>query len=55
MVSHHSANFGGRRNLGSGDILLLVVKEQNSICPCLNLSLVFISKAHGLEAHEISF
>ena len=33
MVSHHHAKFG---NVGSGDIMLLVVAEQHFTCSSLN-------------------
>ena len=54
-MSHHPAKFSGHRNCGSEDIMLLVVKEQDSIYPCLNPPLLFISKTHGFEALDISF
>ena len=41
MVSHHPANFGGHRYCGRGDIILLVVDEQDSTCSRLNLPLLF--------------
>ena len=53
MVSHHAATFG---NIGSGDIVLLVVAKQNSTCSCLNPPLLFISEAHGIPcSHTRNF
>ena len=49
MVSH--------RHCGSGDTIFLVAEGQDSTCPRFNLSLLFISKAHGMPyalTHEIS-
>ena len=55
MVSHHPAKCGGHRHCGSGD-MFLVVKGQDSICPRLNLSLLFISKAHDMPcSHTRNF
>ena len=61
MVSHHPAKFGDDRNCGSGDLMFLVVQEENSRCsrfnPLLlfNPPLLFISKGHVLKAHSISY
>ena len=61
MVSHHSAKFDDHRHCGSGDIMFLVAEEENcrrsrfSLPLLFNLSLVFISKGHGLKAHRISY
>ena len=55
MVSHHSAKFGDHSHCGSGDIMLLVAEEENSRHSFFNPPLLFISKAHGLKAHSISF
>ena len=35
MVSHHPAKFGGHRHYGSGNIVFLVVEEQDPN-PCFN-------------------
>ena len=48
MVSHHLATFCGHSNCGSGDMMFLVVKEQDFICFRLNSTLLFISKAYNL-------
>ena len=32
MVRHHPVKFGGHRHCGSGDIMFLVVEEQDSTC-----------------------
>ena len=55
MASHHPATLCGHRHCGSGDITLLLVEEQDFACPRLNLSLLFISKGHGLKVHDMSF
>ena len=55
MVIHQTANTVGYRHCGGGDITFLVVEEHNSTCPTFNPSLLFISKGHGLRAHDISF
>ena len=47
-LSHYPGKFVGHSHNGSGAIMFLVVEEQDSISSCLNLSLLFISKAHGL-------
>ena len=60
MVSHHPAKFGDHRHCSSGDIMFLVAEEENSrrsrFNPPLlfNSPLLFISKGHGLKAHDIS-
>ena len=38
MVSHHPAKFGGHRHYGSGDMMFVVVEEQDS---CLDPPLLF--------------
>ena len=48
MVSHHPAKFGGHRHCGSEDMMFVVVEEQDSTCPRLDPSLMFISKEHGI-------
>ena len=55
MVSHHIAKFGGHRKCGSGDIMFLLVEEQDSTCPLLNPSVLLIAKAHGVKRYQISF
>ena len=47
MVSHHPANSGSYSHCGRGDIMFLVVGEQDLTCPCLNLPLLFITKVPG--------
>ena len=49
------AKFGGRRHCGSGDMMLLVVAEQDSSCFCVNPPLWFISKAHGMKTRGMPF
>ena len=44
IVSHHSARFGGHKHCGKGDEMLSVVEEEDPICPCFNLPLIFLSK-----------
>ena len=48
MAGHYLATFGGHRHCGSGDIIFVVVEEQDSTCPRLDPPLLFISKAHGM-------
>ena len=36
MVSHHHVTFGGHRHCGSGDIMFVVVEEQDSTYPRLD-------------------
>ena len=55
MLSQHPVKFGGNRNCGSGDIVLLVAKEENSRCSHFNPPLLFTSKGHWLKAHSISY
>ena len=55
MVSHHPAKFDGHRHCGSGDLMFLVVEEQDSTCLRFNPPLLFISKGHGLKAHGMSY
>ena len=43
MVSYHLSKFDGLRHPGSGDVMFLAVKEQDSICSHLNLPLMFMS------------
>ena len=54
MVSHHPAKFGSHRYCGSGDIMFLVAKEENSSWSRFNPPSLFVSKGHGLKAHGIS-
>ena len=49
-----SCHFNGLRHCGRGD-MFLVDEEQDSRCCPLNLSLLFISKAHSLKPHGISY
>ena len=55
MVSHHPAKFNDHRLCDSGDVMFLVVEEENSTCSRFNLPLLFISKGHGLKTHGISY
>ena len=43
------------RHCGSGDMMFLVVKGQDSTGPCFSPPLVFISKGHGLKACGITY
>ena len=43
MVSHYPAKSGGHKHCGSGDMMFVVVERQDSICPRLDPSLLFIS------------
>ena len=55
MISHHPAKFGGLRHGGSED-MFVVVEGQDSTCPRLDPSLLFISKAHGMPcSHTRNF
>ena len=56
MVSHHPAMLGGYRYYGSRDMMFLVVRGQDSICPRFNLPLLFILTlmAWDVLTHEIS-
>ena len=55
MVSHHPGKFGDYRHGGSEDIKFLVAEDENSRCCRFNPPLLFISKRHGLKAHDISY
>ena len=55
MVSHHPAKFGGHGHCGSGDVMFLVVKDQDSTCPPFHLLLLFILRVYGLKAQGISY
>ena len=55
MVGHQLFNFRGHKYSGSGNIMFLVAKEEDSSCCCLNPPLLFIFKAHAMEAHAMSF
>ena len=52
MVNHHPAKFGTHRHCGSGDIILLVVEEQDSACSRLNPLLLFIFVRACLESTQ---
>ena len=41
LASHHLAKFGGDRHCGSGDIMVLVVEEEDSKCCRFNAPLLF--------------
>ena len=47
-LSHYPPKFVDHSQHVSGDIMFLVVEKQDSTSSCLNLPLLFISKAHGL-------
>ena len=53
MVSHHRAKLGGHCHCGSRDIMFLVIQEKDSRCSRVNPLLLFISKGHGWQAHNI--
>ena len=54
--NHHPARFRGPRHCGSEDLMSLLVEEQDYTCSCLNPSLLFIYKAHGmLTSHRRNF
>ena len=55
MVSHHPEKFGDHRHCGSGDIMFLVAKVENSRCSHFSPPLLFISKGHELKSHGISY
>ena len=55
MVNHHPGKFGGHWHCGSGDIMFLIVPEQDCTCSSSNPPLLFISKGHGLKAHSILY
>ena len=56
MVSHHSVKFGDHWHCGSGDVMFVVVEGQDSRCPRLDPSLLFISKAHCMPcSHTQNF
>ena len=53
MVSHHCAKFVGHSHSTSGDIMFLVVEEQDCTWSHLNLPLLFIPKVYGnLCSHQ---
>ena len=55
MVRHYPAKFGSHRHCGIGDMMFVVVEEQDSTCPRLDPSLLFKSKAHCMPCtSEIS-
>ena len=54
MKNQHTGKVGSG-NCGSGDLIVLVVEEQDSICPWLNLPLLFISKAHEIQCSHTKF
>ena len=56
MASHHPAKFGGHRQCGSEDAMLLVVEGKNSTYSHLNLPSLFASKGHGMPcSHTRNF
>ena len=53
MVSHHCAKFVGHSHSTSGDIIFLLVEEQDCTWSHLNLPLLFIPKVYGnLCSHQ---
>ena len=54
MVSHHPAKFGNHRHCDSKD-MFVVVEGQDSTCPHLDSSLLFISKAHDMPCLQTQF
>ena len=53
MVRHHPSKFGGNSHCGSGDIMFVVAKGQDSTCPRLDRPILFISKVHGVPCSHI--
>ena len=53
MVSYNPAKFGGHGHCGSGYIMFLVAEKEDSRCSCCNPPFLFISKEHGLKAHDL--
>ena len=50
MQSYHPVKFDGHRHCGGGDIIMvLVVEEQTFTCYHFILPLLFFSKAHGMS------
>ena len=49
MVGYHPANFADHKHCGGVDTMFLVVEGQDSICPHLNLLVLFISKDHVMS------
>ena len=49
MVSENPAKFGGHRHCDSRDLMFLVVKGEDSRCPCLNLQITAISNLSCLK------
>ena len=55
MVSHQPTKFGSHRHGGSG-VMFVVVEGQDSACPRLDPSFLFMSKAHGMPCfHKRNF
>ena len=52
MISYRPAKFVDHRHCGNGD-MILAVEGQSSTDSRLNLPLLFIPKAHGMEAHDM--
>ena len=56
MVGYHPANFGDHKHCGGVDTMFLVVEGEDSICPHLNLLVLFISKEHVMScSHTWNF
>ena len=54
MSRYHPVMIGGHRYCGDGDIMFLMVEEQDYVeCARLNLPLLFIRLSHGLKPHSI--
>ena len=55
MVSHQPTKFGSHRHGGSG-VMFVVVEGQDSACPRLDPSFLFMSTAHGMPCfHKRNF
>ena len=55
-MSHQPDSFNGHGG-DRGDIMFLVVEEEDSTCSLLNLSLMFFSKADGMlcsHTHKVA-
>ena len=56
MASHHPVKFSDHVQSDSGNMMLFKIEEQNSTLSRFNLSLLFISRAHGMPwSHTYDF
>ena len=56
MLSLNLVKFAGHRHCSSKDLMPLVVKRQDSRCPCLNPPLLFISEVQSMPfSHPRNF